>query len=237
MEFKSMSDLDAFMIGKELGKFCVKQDKSAPSIDLSLDNIEEKASKVASKGFNLTAFQTALFTFLHEYEHYRQYKDNEVTAAEINDTNFPNTEKAKKLEKEADVAAVNFIKGHRLSFDAFSLQILSNEVPNIPKIGEQVELQNDVELIDTVYFEHESKGFYCGQNIPTEAVDIGQYKITLKKGFVATINSISGSNINLIDLSGYGVISAYDSIKGKELSNQVIVASCSVDFKNLKRVS
>lgn len=228
-----MSDLEQYMIHKELGKFCTQQDGSSPIINLSLEATEEKANKVGSKGLTLTGFQTALFTFLHEYQHFKQFQTNEVTASEINDPNFQSTDKCKKLEKDADEAAVNFIKGYRIHFDPLALQVLANETPNIPKVGQQVQIIKDTEFVDTVFFQN---GFHCGSSNQTEAVDIGQYKISLKQGIVGTINSVHGSQINLIDISDVGIISAYDSIKGRNITNQVQVYSCTLDFSSLQRI-
>lgn len=228
-----MSELDRFMINKELGRFGANQDGTMPCINLSLDAMEEKANKVAGEGLTLTGFQTALFTFLHEYEHYRQFQDKEVTAAELNDPNFLNTDKCKQLEKQADEAAACFIKAHKISFDPLSLQVMSNEIPNIPKVGEQVMIMSDVDFVDTVYFD---AGFHCGMATLPDAVELGQYKISIKKGSSAVINSVSGSKISLIELSDIGTISAYDPIKGKEISNQVQIHSCTLDLQNLKRI-
>lgn len=101
-------------------------------------------------------------------------------------------------------------------------------------VGERVLIATNIDLVDSVYF---SEGFHCGYHIPEEAVDLGKYKIAVKQGAYATVNSISGSKINLIEVSELGVISAYDPIKGKEISNQVQVHSCTVDLQNLKKVA
>lgn len=228
-----MEDLNRFLINKEIGKFCALADGTSPTISIWLDNVNEKAEKVANQGFPLSSFQTALFTFLHEYHHYQQFQNNEVTAAEINDPAFRESEKCKKLEKQADEAASNFIKMYRVSFDPSSLQILSNQLQLVPKVGDLVEITKDIELIETVYFED---GLHCGQNISSDAVELGQYKISIKKGSLARINSLSGSRVSLVDISNFGVISAYDSIKGKEIANDVLIHSCMVDLLSVSKV-
>lgn len=226
------SELEKFLIHKELGKFSTQQDGSIPSMNLWMDAIEEKASKVASLGFPLTSFQTALFTFLHEQEHYKQFQNKEVTAAELSDCNFRESDKCKRLEVQADEAAVNFIKAYKITFDPISLDILANKAPVLPKVGEHIQVTCDVDVVDTVYFED---GLHCGARTSDNAVDIGQYKISIKKGFKATINSVQGSKIGLIELSELGTISAFDPIRDRELVSSVVVHSCTVDLLNIKR--
>lgn len=229
------SELEKFLIHKELGKFSAQKDNSKPSIHLSMDTIEEKAVKVAQQGFPLTSFQVALFTFLHEYEHSRQLQSGQVTATELNDPQFTHTDKCKQLEKHADEAAVSFIQANKIAFNPFSLQILANEVPPIFKVGEIVQLQKIAEIVDTVYFVDK---FFCGKSHKEaqESVDMGEYKISIPEGTKAVINSINGTSISLIELSNLGKISAFDPLKGKEIANQVQVYSCTVDLGNLRKL-
>lgn len=101
-------------------------------------------------------------------------------------------------------------------------------------VGERVLIASNIDLVDTVYF---SDGFHCGYHIPVEAVDLGKYKIVVKQGTYATVNSVRGSKVDLIEVSELGVISAYDHIKDREISNQVQVHSCTIDLQHLKKVS
>lgn len=227
------SELDKFMIGKELGKFSAQNDGTQPCVSLWVDAIQEKADLVSKLGFPLTNFQTALFTFLHEMEHHRQLQAGDVTAAETNDSNFKGSEKCQALEKQADEAAVNFIKAHKIPFHPFSLNILANEAPPIFRVGEVISLNKQVEVISTVYF---SDHFFSGYT-DKEAADVGQYRISIPEGTQAVINSISGSHVNIIELSHLGKISAFDSIKGRELANEVKVCSCDVDLEVVRKVA
>lgn len=227
------SELDKFMIGKELGKFSAQEDGTKPCINIWVDAIQEKADLVSKLGFPLTNFQTALFTFLHEMEHHRQLQAGEVTAAETNDSKFKESEKCQALEKQADEAAVNFIKAHRIPFHPHSLNILANEAPPIFRVGEVISLNKPVEVISTVYF---SDHFFSGHT-DRDAADVGQYRISIPEGTQAVINAISGAHVNIIELSHLGKISAFDSIKGRELANEVKVCSCDVDLEVIRKVA
>lgn len=119
-----------------------------------------------------------------------------------------------------------------LSYTSIGVNHVRDPLPKV-SVGERVLIASNVDLVDSVYF---SDGFHCGYHIPEEAVDLGKYKIAVKQGSYATVNSINGSSINLIEVSELGIISAYDHIKGKEISNQVQVHSCTVDLQNLKKV-
>lgn len=96
-------------IGKTLGVFNV--DKNGPSMHLDLKAIEEKAERISKVlGVDLSAEDVALFTFLHEAAHYRQWKIGKVTTKDLRDIKFRETERAKALEVEADAEAVEFIR-------------------------------------------------------------------------------------------------------------------------------
>lgn len=106
--------------------------------------------------------------------------------------------------------------------------------PNIEvAVGDRVLIATDLDLVDTVYF---AEGFHCGASLCTDAVDLGKYKIAVKKGVFATVNSVQGSTVHLIELSDLGVISAFDPIKHREISNSVQVHSCSTSISNLQKV-
>lgn len=120
----------------------------------------------------------------------------------------------------------------KVSHTAIQVSHVRDPLPKVA-VGDQVKIANDVDVIDTVYF---AEGFHSGYHIPEGAVDLGQYQISVKKGTTAVVNSILGSHINLIEVSSLGVISAYDHIKRREISNQVQVHSCTVNLQDLKRV-
>lgn len=140
---------------------------------------------------------------------------------------------------------------YRLSFDVELLGTSSTQfvdllkqatAVNLTKVGELlptlsvgdcVELSSNLDLVDTVYF---SSGFQCGYLTPVDAVDMGRYKIAVRKGVRAVVNSIHGAKVHLIELSDVGTISAYDPIKAREITNQVQVHSCMVDLQNLRKV-
>jgi hypothetical protein len=95
-------------IGKTLGAFTV--DKNGPLMYVDLKAIEEKAERISNVlGVKLSPEEVALFTFLHEMSHYRQWKTGKVTTQQLHDISWKETEAAKALEVEADADAVNFI--------------------------------------------------------------------------------------------------------------------------------
>lgn len=96
-------------IGKTLGVFNV--DKNGPNLQLDLKAIEEKAERISKVlGVELSAEDVALFTFLHEIAHYRQWKTGKVTTKDLRDIKFKESDYAKSLEVEADAMAVDFIR-------------------------------------------------------------------------------------------------------------------------------
>ena len=96
-------------IGKTLGVFTV--DKDGPQMHMNLKVIEEKAERISKViGKQLTSEDVALFTFLHEMAHYRQWKEGRVTTKDFRDIKFKETARAKQLEVDADADAVEFIK-------------------------------------------------------------------------------------------------------------------------------
>lgn len=101
-------------IGKTLGAFTV--DKSGPTMFLDLKANEEKAERISKVlGVTLSGEEVALFTFLHEMAHYRQWKEGRVTTKDLRDTKFKETARAKQLEVDADVAAVEYITASSLN--------------------------------------------------------------------------------------------------------------------------
>jgi len=97
------------VIGKTLGSFNV--DKNGPQMQLDLKAIEEKAERISKVlGVELSSEEVALFTFLHERAHYRQWKEGKVTTKDLRDIKFRGSSKAKALEVEADEEAVEFIR-------------------------------------------------------------------------------------------------------------------------------
>lgn len=96
-------------IGKTLGAFNV--DKSGPNMYLDLKSIEEKADRISKVlGVTLSAEEVALFTFLHEMAHYKQWKTGKVTSKDLRDVHFRESDRARTLEVEADAEAVDFIR-------------------------------------------------------------------------------------------------------------------------------
>jgi len=96
-------------IGKTLGAFSV--DTDGPQMHVNLKAIEEKAERISKVlGVTLSPEDVALFTFLHEMAHYRQWKEGAVTTKDFRDIKFKETERAKNLEVQADAEAVEFIK-------------------------------------------------------------------------------------------------------------------------------
>lgn len=96
------------IIGKSLGSFSVHQGE--PVIVLELKSIEEKAKRIQEvTGLELPSEQIALFTFLHEMTHYKQWKTGKVSTSDLRDDSFKKTSKCDKLEEEADLQAVDFI--------------------------------------------------------------------------------------------------------------------------------
>lgn len=113
-------------IGKTLGAFNV--DKVGPKMNMDLKAIEEKADRISEVlGVELTAEEVALFTFLHEMAHYRQWKKGKVTVKDLRDVKFKESARAKALEVEADAEAVDFIKktiGYGKKWNRRSLQAM-----------------------------------------------------------------------------------------------------------------
>ncbi len=96
-------------IGKTLGAFNV--DKNGPQMHMDLKAIEEKANRISEVlGVELSPEEVALFTFLHEMSHYRQWKTGKVTTKDLRDVKFKETARAKALEVEADADAVEYIR-------------------------------------------------------------------------------------------------------------------------------
>lgn len=96
-------------IGKTLGSFNV--DRNGPNLYLDLKSIEEKADRISQVlGVTLTAEDVALFTYLHEIAHYKQWKSGKVTTKDLRDVKFKESTRAKALEVDADAEAVEFIR-------------------------------------------------------------------------------------------------------------------------------
>ncbi len=96
-------------IGKTLGAFNV--DRSGPNMYIDLKAIEDKAQRISEVlGVDLSPEDVALFTFLHELAHYRQWKTGKISTRDLRDTKFKETARAKGLEIEADSEAVDFIR-------------------------------------------------------------------------------------------------------------------------------
>jgi len=78
---------------------------------MDLKAIEEKADRISKViGTDLSPEDVALFTFLHEMAHYRQWKKGQVTVKDLRDVKFKDTPRARALEVQADADAVDFIK-------------------------------------------------------------------------------------------------------------------------------
>lgn len=105
-----MSTIDnPLRIGKTLG--CFNVDKSGPNLYLDLKAIEEKADRISKVlGVQLSSEDVALFTFLHEIAHYKQWKAGKVTTKDMRDIKFKESARAKALEVDADAEAVDFIR-------------------------------------------------------------------------------------------------------------------------------
>jgi len=102
------------IIGKTLGSFNVHED--TPVIILEMKSIEEKAKRILEvTGLELPPEQIALFTFLHEMTHYKQWKTGKITTNELKSETFNKTAKCDKLEEEADLQAVEFILQTKLA--------------------------------------------------------------------------------------------------------------------------
>ena len=111
---KAKTIANPLLIGKELGRFTV--DKNGPLMFMDLKAIEEKAEKVSKiLGTELSAEQVALFTFLHEMAHYKQWKQGKVTTSDLKDVSFHGTKRHEVLEIEADDEAVRFLEESGLS--------------------------------------------------------------------------------------------------------------------------
>jgi Zn-dependent peptidase ImmA (M78 family) len=109
MKTKSGQIPNPLRIGKTLGSFNV--DKDGPQMRIDLKAIEEKAERISQVlGVKLTSEEVALFTFMHEMAHYRQWKEGRVTTKDFRDIKFKETARAKKLEVDADAEAVRFIE-------------------------------------------------------------------------------------------------------------------------------
>lgn len=113
-------------IGKVLGAFNV--DKSGPQLHMDLKAVEEKAERISAVlGVTLSAEEVALFTFLHEMAHYRQWKTGKVTTKDMRDVKFKESSRGKAIEIEADDEAVDFIKktiGYGKKWSKRSLQAM-----------------------------------------------------------------------------------------------------------------
>lgn len=219
---------------KEVGRFDIETSNSRPTMALWLDAIHDATARLTkATNIPLTEFQVGLFTFIHEFEHYSQWQQGKVTTAEIQDPNFKNSEKAKQLEREADQAASNFIQKYCIAFDSRALVAMMSQPP-IPKVvvGQQVTITKDIHLVDTIYYDNQ---FHCGGG-PNDAVDIGSYKITVKQGTQAVVNSISGNQVQLIDLSDVGAAVAFDPIKGRNISTPVVVHRIMSDMDSIDKV-
>ena len=96
-------------IGKALAAFHLNA--GDPCVTMDLKAVEEKAERISKiLGVPLSPEDVALFTFVHEMQHYAQWKEGRVTTADMSTPNFNKTEKSKLLEVEADEAAANFVK-------------------------------------------------------------------------------------------------------------------------------
>lgn len=96
-------------IGKTLGTFNV--DKNGPQMYMDLKAIEEKAERISKVlGVTLSPEEVALFTFLHEMAHYKQWKTGKVTTKDLRDIKFRESARGKAIEVEADDEAVDFVK-------------------------------------------------------------------------------------------------------------------------------
>ena len=97
------------IIGKTIGLFNV--DMNGPYIAMDLKGMEEKATRISEVlGVQLSAEDVALFTFLHEMAHYKQWKAGKITDADLKDITFKGSDRSKACEAEADAEAVDFIK-------------------------------------------------------------------------------------------------------------------------------
>lgn len=105
-----MKEIDnPLRIGKTLGSFDVS--RNGPSMYLDLKAIEEKADRISKVlGVDLSAEDVALFTFLHEIAHYKQWKAGKVTTKDFRDVKFKESARSKALEVDADAEAVDFIR-------------------------------------------------------------------------------------------------------------------------------
>ena len=113
MKKKPKTIKNPLVIGKDIGRFIA--DKQGPVVYLDLKSIEEKAARVSEiLGVDLAAEQVALFTFIHEMAHYKQWKEGKVTTEELHDTTFYGSKKHIAIEEEADNEALNFIKKTKL---------------------------------------------------------------------------------------------------------------------------
>lgn len=220
-------DYTNLLIGKVLGEFKWHEEEQVPKIHLYPAAIQEKVEKMKTVGQLPTSeFQITLFTFLHEFKHLQQYQEGKVTLKEMRAPEFRKTIQCQQLEKEADQFAYDFIKDHSISFDSRSLEaMMVQPLTKLPIVGEKVVLSRDVDLVDNVYYKD---NFYSG--IDCEGVDMGAHRITLLKGTTAVINAVLGSKVQIIELSNMGRISAYDSIKDKNLSNDIIVSRAEIDL-------
>lgn len=109
MKKKNAKITNPLIIGKTLGEFSV--DSSGPYVMMNLAAIEEKAERISKiLGVTLSAEDVALFTFLHEIAHYRQWKTGKVTTEDMRDTKFRGSPHSNSLEAEADAEAAEFIK-------------------------------------------------------------------------------------------------------------------------------
>ena len=96
-------------IGKALATFNI--DKVGPTLYMNLKAIEEKAARISKVlGKELSPEDVAIFTFMHELAHYKQWKMGKVTTKNLRTPGFRNTDKCKQLELEADQEAVDFIR-------------------------------------------------------------------------------------------------------------------------------
>lgn len=109
MNSKAKTIKNPLRIGKTLGSFTV--DKEGPQMFINLKANEEKAARISKvMGVELSAEDVALFTFLHEMTHYKQWKRGQVTVKDLHDVKFKETVRSKVLEVQADSNAVEFIK-------------------------------------------------------------------------------------------------------------------------------
>ena len=96
-------------IGKALASFNV--DKAGPMMYMDLKAVEEKAERISKVlGKELSPEDVAIFTFIHELAHYKQWKVGKVTTKNLRTPGFRNTDKCKQLELDADQEAVDFIR-------------------------------------------------------------------------------------------------------------------------------